>query len=397
MSLEKTLFLVTGATSACNHVGARILVNMGCYGSWKGNPREEQAELDETAVHGSPIKCKGPAVLWRSVGYKATLPDLLEVKENFQRQGWEVKTIYLVRNWSPMIESAQLRHRERNFEDAFNLAHEENEHILKAISYLQPFHILNISLFFKYPKLVIERLEDFTNLKFSEEAYKDFFDADVKWEFDAGKWVIEFDALKTWNLPKAYSNIPWTGSCASKTVGAILPGLMCAYRIDTAVEIGIANGFTTHALLRGLAAANNGKGFLISCDLNELSCQIAKSADLNTPDVNHLILCEDSTKTDWGKHLGDRQIGIAYIDGDHSHEVAKQDIEKLAPFVKLGGFLFCHDYASGQPGVVHAVNEFLDDSPEWQMFVLPQRPVYGDYAAAILQRVGSRKSIWWDK
>jgi len=397
MSLEKTIFLVTGATSACNHVGARILTRMGCYGNFDANPTGAQLELDETAVHGKPPTCTGPAVIWRSVGYSFTMPDLLAVKKNFEGHGWEVKTIHLMRNWTSMVESARYRHPERTFEQAFNLAHEESEHILKTISYLQPFHILNMSLLFKFPRETIRKLELFTGLKFPEESYKELFDADVKWEYASGKWEIEFDAWNIWNLPRAYSNIPWTGSCASKTVGALLPGLMCAYRVNTAVEIGIANGFTTHTMLRGLAAANNGEGFLISCDLNKFSTQISKSANQHTPGVTHIVLCEDSTKVNWKEQLGGREIGVAYIDGDHSYEIAKQDIENLARFTKLGGFVICHDYASGQPGVVNAVNEFLDNNPEWQCFVLPQRPVYGDYAAAILQKVGDRKFIWWDK
>jgi len=397
MSLEKTIFLVTGATSACNHVGARILTRMGCYGNFDSNPAGEQLELDDTAVHGKPPTCTGPAVIWRSVAYSFTMPDLLLLKKNFEEHGWQVKTIYLTRNWGAMIESAKLRHPERTWDQAFELAHEENEYILNVISHLQPFHILNMSLLFKFPKKIMAKLERFTGLKFPEESYKELFDADIKWEYEFGRWELEFDAWTIWNLPKAYSNIPWTGSCASKTVGAILPGLMCAFRVDTAVEIGIANGFTTHALLRGLAAANKGGGFLISCDLNKFSGQIAKSADQYTPHVSHVILCEDSTKVDWEYHLSGREIGLAYIDGDHSYEVAKQDIENLARFIKLGGFMICHDYASGQPGVVNAVNEFLDNNPEWQYFVLPQRPVYGDYAAAVLQKVGDRKFIWWDK
>lgn len=398
MSLEKTLFLVTGSTSACNHVGGRILVRMGCYGNFDNNPAGPQVELDATAVNNAPPTCKGPAVLWRSIPYAFSMPDLLLLKENFERYGWQVKTIHLVRNWTSMIESARLRHPERTFEQAFDLAHEENEHILKVISHLQPFHILNMSLLFKFPREIIGRLERFTGLRFPEESYKELFDADVKWEYESGKWEIEFDAFNIWNLPKAYSNIPWTGSCASKTIGAFLPGLMCAYRVNTAVEIGIANGFTTHVMLRGLAAANKGEGFLISCDTNKLSCKIAESADEYTPHVSHLILLEDSTKVDWEYHLSGREIGVAYIDGDHSYEAAKQDIENLAPFVKLGGFMICHDYASGQPGVVNSVNEFLDNNlEEWQYFVMPQRPVYGDYAAVVLQKVGDRKSLWWDK
>ena len=388
---------MTGSTSACNHVSARILVNMGCYGNYEPNPIHEQAELDRTAIHGKEPTFEGPAVLWRSIGYSGTFPDLKHIKEKFESFGYEVKTIYLVRNWPAMIESAKFRHRERSFDFSFDEAHRENLHILKYISYLQPFHILNISLFFKYPEKVIKKLEGFTGLKFPEESYKDFFDADRKWEYSSGEWTIVDGVTRVWNLSKAYSNIPWNGSAATKNIGALFPGLMCCFSIDTAIEIGICNGFLTCALMKGLAAANNGKGLLVTCDINEHSCRVANSFKIYNPEVEVVILNEDSTKVDWGKHLQGREVGLASIDGDHSYEAAKKDIELVSPLVKLGGFMFCHDYALGHPGVIHAVDEFLEANLDWRQFVIPQRKGFGDYSATLLQKVGDLSTGWWDR
>lgn len=221
---------------------------------------------------------------------------------------------------------------------------------------------------------------------------------DIKWDdYFASEWELDCGKGKIWNLAKAFTNAPWVSSNATRTIGAMVPGLLCAYSIDTALEIGIANAFLTCLLGRGLAAANNGTGLLVTCDLNENCCRMAKSKQKFTPDVKLVIVNKDSTKVNWGDYLEGRQVGFASIDGDHSYEVVKKDIENVVPYIKIGGFMFCHDYGQAQLGVVHAVNEFLELNPEWTQIILPQRTNHGDYSATFLQRVGDLKSFWWDK
>jgi hypothetical protein len=58
-------------------------------------------------------------------------------------------------------------------------------------------------------------------------------------------------------------------------------------------------------------------------------------------------------------------VDAAYLDGDHSYEFVKSDLEHWFPKVKKGGFLCGHDYLHGGkekdawPGVTKAVDEFV--------------------------------------
>ena len=55
----------------------------------------------------------------------------------------------------------------------------------------------------------------------------------------------------------------------------------------------------------------------------------------------------------------DGELDFVFIDGEHSYEAAKADIETWWPKVRSGGILMGHDYDRQRfPGVCRAVNEF---------------------------------------
>lgn len=56
----------------------------------------------------------------------------------------------------------------------------------------------------------------------------------------------------------------------------------------------------------------------------------------------------------------DKQIDVLFIDGDHSYEFVKAELEKYGPFVKKGGVILFHDYEPEMPGVYPAVNEWAE-------------------------------------
>ncbi|CAE8628177.1 unnamed protein product [Polarella glacialis] len=51
-------------------------------------------------------------------------------------------------------------------------------------------------------------------------------------------------------------------------------------------------------------------------------------------------------------------LDLVFIDGDHSYEACRDDIQAWAPTVRPKGILAGHDYTLSNPGVVQAVNEF---------------------------------------
>jgi predicted O-methyltransferase YrrM len=53
------------------------------------------------------------------------------------------------------------------------------------------------------------------------------------------------------------------------------------------------------------------------------------------------------------------QVDFVYIDGLHTYEQCKKDIENYLPLVRKGGYIGGHDYSNAWPGVKKAVNEMF--------------------------------------
>lgn len=54
-------------------------------------------------------------------------------------------------------------------------------------------------------------------------------------------------------------------------------------------------------------------------------------------------------------------LDFVYIDGNHTYEYVKKDLEAATVWVKRGGVISGHDFAPGKRGVVRAVLEFCKD------------------------------------
>jgi predicted O-methyltransferase YrrM len=64
-------------------------------------------------------------------------------------------------------------------------------------------------------------------------------------------------------------------------------------------------------------------------------------------------------------------IGLLIIDGGHSYEVARADLELYTPKIQQGGIFFMDDYGSAYPDVVRAVDRFFL-SPSCRFRILHQ-------------------------
>jgi len=76
--------------------------------------------------------------------------------------------------------------------------------------------------------------------------------------------------------------------------------------------------------------------------------------------------------------LGEQQIDILFIDGDHSEQGVKDDFYNYSPFVKKGGFVVFDDYldAEHSPQVFPAVNSILLDLSGYEKIGTPEN-TYG--------------------
>ena len=72
------------------------------------------------------------------------------------------------------------------------------------------------------------------------------------------------------------------------------------------------------------------------------------------------IIKQKMLSKDFVLEIENESLDFVYIDGDHTYEGCKSDIELWLPKVKKGGYIGGHDYlAQCFLGVVTAVNEFF--------------------------------------
>lgn len=80
-----------------------------------------------------------------------------------------------------------------------------------------------------------------------------------------------------------------------------------------------------------------------------------------------------------------RELELVFLDGDHSYEAVKSDIEAWGPLLKEGGILCGHDWdekGASWPGVHKAVVELLG-WPSFREHIWAFRKINGEFKAEI--------------
>lgn len=104
----------------------------------------------------------------------------------------------------------------------------------------------------------------------------------------------------------------------------------------------------------------------------------SKNAKLYTIDIQDKIdipgvtcIEGDSKKVEW-----DKPIDLLWIDGNHTDEYVKNDIERFSPFVKPGGIICGHDYTGSNCTVWRYVNQLIKDSPDYDDFRIESEHIW---------------------
>lgn len=66
----------------------------------------------------------------------------------------------------------------------------------------------------------------------------------------------------------------------------------------------------------------------------------------------------NKTSVEASKHFEDNSLDFAYLDGDHSYQGIKDDLEFWYPKVKIGGVICGHDFGKYE-GIERATEEFF--------------------------------------
>jgi hypothetical protein len=136
------------------------------------------------------------------------------------------------------------------------------------------------------------------------------------------------------------------------------------------VEIGVCEGINASTILETL---NISTLHLVDPYLPYLD-DLGQTKDFSAGKAKAVAALKDyESRIQWhlkpsleaAEEVEDNSLDFVYIDGNHSYNSVKEDIDAWMPKVKAGGFLGGHDYYFEDTafiGVIQAVNEFINKS-----------------------------------
>ena len=152
-------------------------------------------------------------------------------------------------------------------------------------------------------------------------------------------------------------------------------------KLDREAPVGAFSTYDAEILIAQLEKLEPGQLYLeVGVDKGK-SLWISKQVVKEGVEVHGVDLREDPGVTGAVFHRGDsvaiakdwdKKIDVLFIDGDHSYEGCKRDIEAWLPHLKENGVMLFHDCDESSPGVVRAVSEFVDTykgvMTSWKLF-----------------------------
>lgn len=154
------------------------------------------------------------------------------------------------------------------------------------------------------------------------------------------------------------------------------PRLPAPVRPPMALEIGVRHGVTTMAILTAMREAN---GLLTSVEIDPYAAEATR----RRVEAAGLLPWWDLKVMDCREYAKQARpyFDFAWIDGDHSEEMARHDATVFGALVRPNGILALHDFFGwpdpdgNYPGLpertgVTAVVEELKASPQWEVITL---------------------------
>jgi hypothetical protein len=134
----------------------------------------------------------------------------------------------------------------------------------------------------------------------------------------------------------------------------------------TMVEIGSYAGESTELFAKNFKSVIAIDPFLNDYDKNDVTCEYMDLTEVyNTfnaviskyENVRHIRKTSDDAISE----LKNLKVDLVYIDGLHTYEQVKLDIENYMPIINESGFICGHDYHPVWQGVVDGINEKLGE------------------------------------
>ena len=80
--------------------------------------------------------------------------------------------------------------------------------------------------------------------------------------------------------------------------------------------------------------------------------------------LDRFVDVQRTTSVEAAARTPNESVDLVFVDGDHSHQQCRADIEAWLPKIKRGGVMLGHDYGPNHPGVIQAVGEVFGEPDE---------------------------------
>ena len=77
--------------------------------------------------------------------------------------------------------------------------------------------------------------------------------------------------------------------------------------------------------------------------------------------LSNIVNLLDMINTEAAKYLEEKTIRFLFIDGDHTKNGVKKDIDLFFPRLKKGSIVVFDDYFEGFPGLIEAIDELFEE------------------------------------
>ena len=129
------------------------------------------------------------------------------------------------------------------------------------------------------------------------------------------------------------------------------------FNVDTVLEIGTGLGHSTLTFAQAGCKVN-------SIDIDE--CERARELILSEG-YGDRVTCEQEDSLEYKPIMA--SYDLIFIDGLHTYQQVKKELEKYTKFIYNGGFLILHDYTNfAHPGVQRACDEFGAVHREYKIY-----------------------------
>lgn len=131
------------------------------------------------------------------------------------------------------------------------------------------------------------------------------------------------------------------------------------------IEIGSYAGESTELFSKHFKNVIAIDPYIENYDPNDLTCtyaplsEVRKAYEKRMRGVPNASLLPVTSDMAIQVLIEGKKFDFVYIDGLHTYEQVKKDIENYLPIIKEGGFIGGHDYHPTYQGVINAVNELL--------------------------------------